>query len=212
MVHWWMQVVETGGAPGDAGLMVTWPLHVPLKSGYVTGAVELLQPAHVTQTKMLIDFQRRCVIPVTRFLSIMGSVRRRRCGGGRDSVAAYTADRPFPVHDGDGQARREPLPRLAAQDSGARIQKDSSAALRAADLTCVALGVCESLQRLRTTSAHRRHRSRTARRSVHRRGPFVSTGTKGTAELAWVASRRGSSVRSSIGLGDAIVTCINWLR
>lgn len=96
MVHWWMQVVETGGAPGDAGLMVTWPLHVPLKSGYVTGAVELLQPAHVTQTKMLIDFQERGVIPVTRFLSIMGSVRKRPCGRGRDSLAAYTADRPSP--------------------------------------------------------------------------------------------------------------------
>src|SRR5579864_4173537 len=83
MVHWWMQVVETGGAPGDAGLMVTWPLHVPLKSGYGTGAVELLQPAHVTQTKMLIDFQKRCAIPVTRFLSILV-----QCGGDVAVVAA----------------------------------------------------------------------------------------------------------------------------
>ena len=53
-----MQVVETGGAPGNARLILTWPLHEPLRSGYVDGLVELLQQVHVSQPKMQIEFRK----------------------------------------------------------------------------------------------------------------------------------------------------------
>lgn len=192
MVHWWMQVVETGGAPGDAGLMVTWPLHVPLKSGYVTGAVELLQPAHVIKTKMLIDFQKRDVIPVTRFLSIMGSVRRRRGGGGRDSVAAYTADRPSP-HDGDGPARF--LPRCGPRTLRALLW--GFANLFSDDGPRVFTGATEvELLAVAFIDVDRSCRlARGTRRSWR----------------GWLRVE-DQGVRGSIGLRDAIVTSINWLR
>ena len=53
-----MQVVPTPGEPDNTGTMVTWPLHAPLKSGYIVGAVELLQPLQVKQAKMPIKIRK----------------------------------------------------------------------------------------------------------------------------------------------------------